>query len=191
ADLEKLDSGWPGVDKAPALAEPLAVRYGAVGREITLENIDQVTTSVERGLSNELRELDVGISELRTKIVQCFVDFNREWPAESGGLDAMLESAEDYFAKLRRLEVDNLPKYEERFFALLREQSDQNLTLLATKLDQERSAIKARMELVNESLEGAPFNPGTHLVIESKDKELEEVKAFRASVRESLSHTFA
>lgn len=191
ADLEKLDSGWPGVDNVPAFAEPLAVRYGAVGREITLESIDQITTSVERGLSNELRELDVGISELRTKIVQCFVDFNREWPAESSGLDATLESADDYFAKLRRLEVDNLPKYEERFFALLREQSDQNLTLLATKLDQERSAIKARMELVNESLEGAPFNPGTHLVIESKDKDLEEVKAFRASLRESLSHTFA
>lgn len=189
-DLTNLGRLWPGTDAAPPFVDQLATRYGALGRAITLETIDQATTTVERGLHAELRTVEARIAELRNGIVQRFLDFNRDWPDVAAGLDATLESAEDYFAKLRRLEVDNLPKYEERFFALLREQSDQNLTLLATKLDQERSAIKARMELVNESLEGAPFNPGTHLVIETKEKDLEEVKAFRASVKQSLSHTF-
>jgi uncharacterized protein YPO0396 len=113
------------------------------------------------------------------------------WPSVAGGLDATLASADDYLAKLKRLEDDNLPAFEDRFFGLLREQSDQNLTLLATKLDEERSAIRSRMELVNESLETAPFNPGTHLVIETTDKSLEDVRLFRASLRESLSHSFS
>jgi hypothetical protein len=83
-----------------------------------------------------------------------------------------------------------LPRYEERFLQLLREQSDQILTLLSHRLDQERSAIKTRLELVNESLLSAEFNPGTHLVIDPVDKLGEEVRAFKRSLREALSHSF-
>ncbi len=124
---------------------------------VTLESLDHVTNLVERGLNSELRALESRLSDLRNSIVQRFADFNRLWPALAGGLDATLESADDYLAKLKRLEDDNLPAFEDRFFSLLREQSDQNLTLLTTKLDEERSAIRSRMELVNESLQTAPF----------------------------------
>jgi uncharacterized protein YPO0396 len=182
---------WPGCDRPPAFAEQISARYIATGKELILENVDQVTGLVERGLNAELRALEGRLADLRNVIVQRFAEFNRLWPAVAGGLDATLASAEDYLAKLKRLEDDNLPAYEDRFFALLREQSDQNLTLLATKLDEERSAIRTRMELVNESLRTAPFNPGTHLVIDTTDKSLEDVRLFRASLRESLSHSFS
>jgi uncharacterized protein YPO0396 len=188
AELARL---WPGCDRSPAFAEQISARYVATGKELTLENIDQVTGLVERGINAELRALEGRLADLRNAIVQRFAEFNRLWPAVAGGLDATLASAEDYLAKLKRLEDDNLPAYEDRFFSLLREQSDQNLTLLATKLDEERSAIRTRMELVNESLRTAPFNPGTHLVIETTDKSLEDVRLFRASLRESLSHSFS
>lgn len=188
ADLVRL---WPTSDRAPAYADQIAARYALTGREVTLENLDQVNGLVDRGLSNELRALENRLTELKSSIVQRFAEFNRLWPAVAGGLDTTLASAEDYLAKLKRLEDDNLPAYEDRFFGLLREQSDQNLTLLATKLDEERSAIRSRMELVNESLETAPFNPGTHLVIETTDKSLEDVRFFRASLKESLSHSFS
>jgi uncharacterized protein YPO0396 len=188
AELVRL---WPGCDRPPAFAEQISSRYVATGKEVTLENLDQVTSTVERALNTELRALDTRLTELKGSIVQRFAEFNRLWPAVAGGLDATLASAEDYLAKLKRLEDDNLPAYEDRFFALLREQSDQNLMLLATKLDEERSAIRARMELVNESLRTAPFNPGTHLVIDTTDKSLEDVRLFRASLRESLSHSFS
>lgn len=189
--LAELTRLWPGSDRPPAFAAQILVRYVATGKEVSLDNLDQVTGMVERALNTELRALDTRLTELKASIVQRFAEFNRLWPAVAGGLDATLASADDYLAKLRRLEDDNLPAYEDRFFALLREQSDQNLTLLATKLDEERSAIRARMDLVNESLETAPFNPGTHLVIETMDKLLEDVRLFRASLKESLSHSFS
>lgn len=189
--LAELTRLWPTSDRAPAFAEQIGARYAATGKELTLENVDQIHAQVDRGLSNELRALDTRLTELKGSIVQRFIEFNRLWPAVAGGLDATLASADDYLAKLKRLEDDNLPAYEDRFFSLLREQSDQNLTLLATKLDEERSAIRSRMELVNESLETAPFNAGTHLVIETTDKSLEDVRLFRASLKESLSHSFS
>jgi uncharacterized protein YPO0396 len=198
SDIEKLNVKlaelarlWPASDRPPAFAAQIEARYTATGKQVTLDNLDQVNGQVDRGLSNELRAIESRLGDLRNAIVQRFVEFNRLWPSVAGGLDATLASADDYLAKLKRLEDDNLPAFEDRFFGLLREQSDQNLTLLATKLDEERSAIRSRMELVNESLETAPFNPGTHLVIETTDKSLEDVRLFRASLRESLSHSFS
>lgn len=131
------------------------------------------------------------MGELRGAIETRFAEFNRGWAADSGGLDAVLASAEDYFAKLVRLETDGLPRHEERFLQLLKEQSDQNLTLLSTRLDLERAAIRDRLELVNESLVTALFNPGTHLVIEPHDRSLEEVRQFKQSLKEALSHLFS
>ncbi len=189
--LASLASLWPTADREQPFAQALGERYAATNKPLTLDNIDSVTTQVDRGLSAELRQLDTDLTNLRNSIIGRFAEFNRQWPAESDGLDASLESAEDYFGKLQRLINDNLPKYEDRFFALLREQSDQNLTLLATKLDQERSAIKSRMDLVNESLETAPFGQNTHLVIETKDKTLDDVRAFRADLKAALSHSFS
>lgn len=188
AELARL---WPTSDRSPAFADAIAGRYAATAKPVTLESIDQVSAQVDRTLNTELRTLDGRLTDLKNAIVQRFAEFNRLWPAVAGGLDATLASAEDYLAKLKRLEDDNLPAFEDRFFNLLREQSDQNLTLLATKLDEERSAIRARMELVNESLRTAPFNPGTHLVIETSAKSLEDVRLFRANLRESLSHSFS
>jgi len=168
----------------------LEQRFSQASKARTLESLDSLEKEVLRGLHNEGKAIELEMVELRNQIERCFLDFNRQWPAESGGLDANLASAGDYFGKLARLETDGLPRYEERFLQLLRDQSDQNLTLLSHRLDQERGAIKNRLELVNESLLGAEFNPGTHLVIDTLDKLSEEVRRFKQSLREALSHSF-
>ncbi len=192
--LETLERLFPGSDKVPAFSEQLEARYVVASAQkgiCTLESIEQLSSAVDKGLSSELSATDLRITNLKNSITQRFAQFNRDFPAESGGLDATMASAEDYFGKLKRLETDGLPQYEQRFLNLLREQSDQNITLLSTKLGQERSAIRVRMELVNASLETAPFNPGTYLVIDIADKYLEEVRTFSQSLKEALSHTFS
>jgi uncharacterized protein YPO0396 len=170
--------------------EGLEQRFRQLSKPRTLETLESLKTEVLRRLHSEGKAIELAMVELRNQIERLFAEFNRQWPAESGGVDATLASAGDYFARLARLESDGLPRYEERFLQLLREQSDQNLTLLSHRLDQERSAIKNRLELVNESLLDAEFNPGTHLVIDALDKLSEEVRRFKSSLREALSHSF-
>ena len=192
--LETLERLFPGSENPPAFSGKLEARYAVVAAQkgiCTLESIDQLSSAVDKALSSELSSTDLRIANLKNAITQRFAQFNRDFPAESGGLDATMASADDYFGKLKRLETDGLPQYEQRFLDLLREQSDQNITLLSTKLGQERSAIRVRMELVNASLETAPFNPGTYLVIDTADKYLEDVRAFSQSLKEALSHTFS
>jgi uncharacterized protein YPO0396 len=168
----------------------LEERFLAIGRPVTLDSLDQVTGHVERSLNADKNRLSVESERLKNSIERRFSEFNRNWPAEGGGLDSKLESAEDFLAKLCRLETDGLPRFEERFLTLLREQSDQNLTLLSARLDQERKGILDRLELVNESLLTAEFNQGTHLVIEPLEKTFEDVRLFKATLKEALSHSF-
>jgi uncharacterized protein YPO0396 len=166
-------------------------RLGRLGKAVNLDSLDQVIAQLERSLNSDKNELGIKAESLKNSIQTRFSEFNRCWPAESGGLDAKLESAVDYLAKLARLESDGLPRFEERFLKLLREQSDQNLTLLSARLDQERKAILERLELVNESLLTAEFNLGTHLVIEPTERSLEDVKQFKSTLKEALSQSFS
>lgn len=182
---------FPHVVVTPVQRDALDVRFAKTAKDVMIESLDQVTTQVVRSLGVEERALELQMNDLKNNIERRFADFNRSWPAEAGGLDPTLASAEDYFGKLARLQTDRLPEYEQRFLQLLREQSDQNLTLLSTRLGQERSAIRARMELVNQSLLTAPFNKGTHLVIETLDRTVEEVRAFSQSLKDALSHSFS
>lgn len=174
----------------PDTRAALAERFSQTGKVLSLESLTEVLRLAERQLQLELKKLTGELAETKASVERAFDAFVRKWPAEASGLDATLASAADFFARLDRLEADGLPRYEERFKSLLREHSDQNLTLLATKLDKERKAIRDRMELVNESLATAPFNPGTHLVIETNDRLLEDVRQFKQDLRAALSHSF-
>jgi uncharacterized protein YPO0396 len=188
--LDELLAEVVQVPLTPTQEEGLARRFSDHRREVTLESLESITIDVVRALGEESKRLSLNAAQLENGIVAAFREFSRRWPAEGGGLDASLASAEDYLHKLVQLERDGLPRHEERFMELLHKQSDQNLTVLSTRLDLERTAIRERLELVNESLLSASFNPGTYLVIEPKDRAIEDVRKFKQDIREALSHAF-
>lgn len=161
-----------------------------INRPLTLESLDNVLHSVTRNIGNERDALKGRSAALQASIEQAFRDYSRIWPSEAGGLDPKLESATDFIAKLERLETDDLPRFEDRFMQLLQQQSNQNLATLQQRLDIERKQIHDRLDQVNGSLKTADYNPGTHLVIEPHDRALDEVKAFRAQLRDALTQAF-
>ena len=168
----------------------LDIRFGALGQQTTLENLDAQTNKVERQLNEELKVLMGKRNQLEREIERSFAGFISNWPAESEGLDAKLESAGDFLAKLKRLEMDGLPRHERRFFDLLKEQSHQNLASLNTYLRQERNKIRERMELVNEGLQLAEFNRGSFLRIDVGDRHLPEVQDFKREIQDALGHAW-
>jgi uncharacterized protein YPO0396 len=188
--LSKLRDDLLDLRLTPHQQEILDRRFQSINKPQSWDTIEGISNLVERGINLESAAHVKAINEHTNNIERCFHVFITAWPAEAGGLDPTIESAPDFFNKLTRIERDGLPDYEERFLRLLHEQSDQNLTRLSTQLEQERKAIRDRMDLVNESLETAPFNPGTYLVIETMDRQLEDVKVFKQGLKEVLSHSF-
>lgn len=170
--------------------EYLDQAYAKEASAIGLENVFQVASSVERRLNKEQATLVDLIKDREGAVKTAFSTFNRNWPAEAAGLDPTLPSAPDYFAKLERLQLDGLPRHEEKFMELLHAQSDENLALLSNSLTRERSVIGDRLAIVNQGLRNAAYNPGTYLAVDLSDRNLPEVLAFKQQLREALAGTF-
>jgi uncharacterized protein YPO0396 len=175
---------------SPTQKERLAARFGATGKMMTVDQLDSACLGMVRAIGDEESTAIGKTAAIKQGIEHKLYVFCTTWPAEAQGLDATLESAPDFMAKLQRLETDGLHEYVARFKALLSEQSDQNLAVLHSKLDQERRNIGERMEQVNDSLRGCAFNENTYLKINYDDKPTQEVIEFRAQLKAALSHSF-
>jgi len=165
----------------------LADRFGELG-DLTLDNLEQQLRRVDNALQKEIARLALDAKEDENLITSAFEAFQREFHAEASDHGATLADAEGYFERLARIEQDNLPAFEARFFELLNRQSRQNLVALDTELRNARKLIRSRLEDVNASLAQASFNPGTHLQIRLLERELPRVSDFRRQLTEILSH---
>ena len=192
--LESLLQDASIVPLTPHQVSGLDERFAKQSDAVRLDNLDKVTTSVERALNAEIEEVNRGIGACEKEIEARFADFKRQWPMDAGDMDTSLASAPDFFAKLVRLETDGLPAYEQRFFELLQNQSHQNLAALSTYLNDARKAILERMDLVNDSLGQVPFNQSanqrTYLHIDASDRQLVDVKEFKQEIQQALSHAW-
>lgn len=117
-------------------------------------------------------------------VVNAFDTFMRRWPEESGSLQANLDSAPDFFARLKRLEDDGLPEHETRFRNLLSQQSTQRLAELSRHVTEGRREITLRLDDVNEALYAVPYNHDSYLRINPVDLHLVEVSEFRERLRQ-------
>ncbi len=190
----------PIMTLTPSQTQGLDLRFEQASKNLSsksieLDNIDRIAKEVLKKMNVETGELKQEINKSERVIENRFAEFKHLWPMEASDVDASLESAPDYFAKLTRLQQDGLPEHEHKFFTLLQDQSDQNLAALATHLNQARKDILERMEIVNKSLSKVPFNKNqdrcTYLSIEVSDRQLVEVKEFKQEIQTALSHAWS
>ena len=187
ADLDRELTDQP-IEPAPLAA--LTARFEAPQAPLTLVNLDSRARQVERELHTERSAAQNERNRLGTLIERQFGAFKRSWPMEASDLDETLASAPEYLRLLTRIEQDGLPRFEERFAALLKDQSTENLAALSRHVDEARRQIRERMALVNEGLAEAEFNTGTHLQIQVSERQLPDVLVFREQVREVLEHVW-
>lgn len=173
-----------GVSEAQRMS--LSERYDELGDALTLANLSALTSKLETSLALELRDVDRKRGAVAATVLDGFKDFRAKWPMESAELGLDIEGADGYFAKLTRLEADDLPRHEARFFELLRKQSSQGLTLLLKRITYAQSSIQDRMRRVNASLARAEFNVGTYLQIAPKERNLKDVVEFKVSLQQAM-----
>lgn len=188
--LDELHSEQLSFPLSPIQKGRLAARFEETGKKMTVDQLDTACMAMVRAIGDEESAATSKTANIKQRVEHNLYLFCARWPAEAQGLDPKLESAPDFMAKLQRLETDGLHEYVARFKALLSEQSDQNLAVLHSKLDQERRNIGERMEQVNDSLRRCAFNENTYLKINYDDKPTQEVIEFRGQLKAALSHSF-
>lgn len=142
---------------------------------------------IEKAQNDLQHEKDVFANSIKShelSIVRTFTNFLNEWPTERGALQPNLESAQDFFSKLQRIELDGLPAHEERFLNLLRTQSTQRLAELHRHLTEARREIEVRLDDVNVALSTVPYNPDSYLRLRVEDLGLDEPREFRRRLAE-------
>jgi uncharacterized protein YPO0396 len=188
--LAELDRELTDQPVEPAPLEALTARFERPEAPLTLANLDSRARQVERGLHTERTAAVNERNRLAMLIERQFGAFRRGWPVEASDLDETLASAPEYLRLLTRIEQDGLPRFEERFSSLLKDQSTENLAALSRHVDEARRQIRERMALVNDGLAEAEFNAGTHLQIQVTERQLPDVLSFREQVREVLEHAW-
>src|SRR5262245_8705934 len=83
------------VSLASAHVAALDERFARVAPAITLESLDALARRVVQALGNERTAVADEMARLTRLVEDRFKDFNRNWPAEAGGLDATMASADD------------------------------------------------------------------------------------------------
>lgn len=187
-ELEKLaDAAEPPDDETAAAVE---ARAHAFAEGVRLSTLDRCRSSVQISISNEENAAKSAAFAAETNLIAVFEEFLKNWPAYESELRATVEYAKDFMALLERIEADGLPRHEKRFRELLERQSLQNFADLNMELKRARQNILERMEVVNASLEDAPFSrlaEGTsHLRIEVKDTRQPDAEEFRTAMGELI-----
>jgi uncharacterized protein YPO0396 len=127
-------------------------------------------------------------SDARNALLRDMHAFLTEFPDRKSSLDVGVDFAKDYRALLETIERDDLPTYEGRFRELLRESTLRDIALFHTELDEDARAIKGAIGIINESLEGIEYNPGTYISLAAERGEDQAVRDFRAELRRCLEN---
>lgn len=156
---------------APELAERLREEFFAVrlSRQVTHDSIDADSRKVAQALSRREQDAVQRRAGAEVAIAACTGEFARRWPALASDLTPGIEDRAGFLAILDTLRADRLPDFEQRFFDMLRDQSQQNIGLLAQEIRRAPSAIRHRVAPINESLRRSQFAPGRFLQIQVEE----------------------
>jgi uncharacterized protein YPO0396 len=188
ARLRKLEV-LPSVACTPTQTQGIEIALELLRKEPSLESYADDMRAVERHMEQKRSDAAKDRESHTRDIVEAFRDFIRQWPTDADGLDATVQSCEDFAAKLERLEKEDLPSTRQRFLSLLEEHSNQHSAFLLDRIKSDREEVLVRMEAVNLSLKSAEYNPRTYLCIEVEDRIPEDAKVFQEGLTKALAQT--
>lgn len=169
----------------PVAGDELQLLFGSLD-VLTLENLESRRLSARSDLKDRRNDADKAQANERSLLEEALRTFRREHKMAAADMGTALDDWPDYARFLARIDEDDLPRFEERFFRLLNEQSDRHLARLRQRLITEKDEIRGRMNIVNDALSQSDFNKGTYLVLENRPRTLPDVTAFLAELKNCL-----
>lgn len=159
-------------------------REEALGEHtLTVESCDNRQSELRDWLQSRIDQHDKQIKALRERIVRAMVQHNDKWPLESRDVDGSIEAGNDYRAMLDTLQADDLPRFEERFKALLNENTIREVAAFHGQLNKERQAIRERINTINRSLCSIDYNPGRYITLLAESANDREASDFQLELR--------
>lgn len=139
------------------------------------DNGQKVLTKRRNAASDQINLARRKMHEIQTAYVT-------DWPQFSTNMTTDLHDVPEFVNRLAQLESDNLPRFEEHFRTLLREQTQKEISSLAMEIDSYFKGVKRRIDPVNASLAQTPYNKQRHTFLR-----IEPTHVFSRDTREFLA----
>lgn len=157
--------------------------------QLTIESCDKQQQEVREGLQKKIDSEDQRLKTIEGRIIKTMEGYRRDYPAETLEIDAQIGAGPEFKTILSRLQADDLPQFEERFKALLNENTIREIANFQSQLNRERQEIKERIEQINKSLAEIDYNPGRYICLEVQDNQDYEIRTFRSDLRNCTEGT--
>jgi uncharacterized protein YPO0396 len=189
AERETIDASEAPSAELARRIEPL--RGEALGEHsLTVENCDRRERELREWIQARIDAEDKRLKALNDQIIKAMQDFRRDYGAETREVDASLEAGDEYRALLDRLSADDLPQFEERFKALLNENTIREIANFQAQLNKEAQEIKERVERINQSMSAIEYNKDRYIVLEALSSNDQEIRSFRQELRGCTEGSF-
>lgn len=127
-------------------------------------------------------------SDVRGSLIRRMAQYVHDFPESSAELGTELSFLPAFEDNLQRIQRDDLPSYESRFHALLRENTLQDIALFSNELENDAQDIKRAIELINRSLRSIEYNRGTYIALAVERREDQDVADFRSDLRSCMEN---
>ncbi|MBK7464144.1 MAG: ATP-dependent exonuclease SbcCD, C subunit-like protein [Betaproteobacteria bacterium] len=168
--------------RAILVLEPL--RAEALGEhQLSVESCDNREQDMRGWLQTRIDGEERKLRTLAEKIIKAMSFFKDEFKLETAEIDASLAAAFEYENLLKKLNADDLPRYEARFKELLNVNTINEIANFHAQLSREREEIRDRITLINQSLTQIDYNPGRFIVLESQPTPDADIRDFQGELR--------
>jgi len=108
-------------------------------------------------LDAEIRKIE----RLRDTIISAMQDDVRTWPLDARDVDVSIDAAVEFQRMLHVLEVDDLPRFADKFKGLLNKNTIREIAGFQSQLKRER------VDTINASLHAIDYNPNRYIALEA------------------------
>ncbi|MFV4913994.1 ATP-binding protein [Microbacterium lacticum] len=157
----------------------------------TVEDCDRLRASLTGALTAAIEAAQREMNGYTTGIQQQMSEFLRRWPDQRSELDASVRAIAGFRELHTRVLRDDLPRYEEEFRHQLNTNAVRELAQFNAWLRRQADEIRGRVDVINEALAAIDYNPGRIIVLVAEPTVNQEVRQFRADLRDATADLLA
>ncbi len=183
-NCRQLLDGCPDETVTAIAAELEPLRQQALGEhQLTVESCDNREREMREWLQAKIDAEDRRLKTLEERIIRTMQDYRHAYPLDTQEIDSRLEAADEFRQMLAQLQADDLPRFAERFKALLNENTIREVAGFQSKLKSERQTIQERIDRINQSLADIEYNPGRYILLEAQPNQDADIRDFQQQLR--------
>lgn len=187
-NIEKHIKSWMEIPVDPNLItkeQTAAITLLTEAYNFTNSTINGIQKRISEELTVNAEKVRRESQGLTNNIIRGMQKFKSDFPSESSDFEVHIDYVDEIKKLHKKVSEDDLPKHEERFKSLLRENTINELLLFNNNLYRFEKEIKRKIEEINNHLMEIDYNTGTYIKIMEDKVHTEDIILFKNDLKKA------